>query len=374
MLVFISLFFLIVILGAVNELQNRRALSICILMLVLVGGLRFETGYDWMAYELAFAEIDVSKSFFDSLGVGAFEPLYLLLCYVVKLLGGGVAIVFFVSAASLGLALYTLFRRFDVDYWIPLVMYVGFCYLIAFFIVVRFSLAAALVIFALGELLDGRRGRALFYVVLGAGFHVFALAFLPLMLLVKVRLKVAGIALCVALAFVVTKFIDLGVLLALFALAEGGGFLAKFSFYAAGLETSIPTTVYLFLFFNVAMAAIVSRYLQGEADRALANTAAWLSMMVVAGIVVFYPVPSVWNRFMLVAVPIQGVALAKVLLSSPRLRRLSASLVVSALSLVVYSYSLFQEGSFFYPYESQFDAWLGTSSGIGRERMEREFQ
>ncbi|MCM2295583.1 MAG: EpsG family protein [Rhodoferax sp.] len=367
--------YLIVILAVLADGAYRRFVLIFILFsMAMVGGLRYETGYDWLAYEINFDQINTKITLIDSILDSSFEPLYFIFSYIVKSFGGSIQSIFLLSAIFYSFALYKLLVSIRVNLYVPLVLYIGFCYLLAYFIVVRYSLGISFFYIGLIYLFEGRRKFFILMVLVGALFHFFVIFTLPLVLLKRFRLSFLSVIILSSVMIFAGFVIDVGEFFSLLSLIDGDSFFSKFSSYSSGFSENIPFTVGLYILYNILIAIGVSYGAprNSEVD-VVSNVAIWLTIGLIASIIFGYQIPSIWNRVMLAAVPVQGMALALIIDRKSFLFKITIRTIVASIAFSMLIFTLVKENSFFVPYESYFHKLLGISSGVGRLRMEAEF-
>lgn len=372
--VYIGLYFL-VIFSALADVRYRRLVMILVLFIMaIVGGLRYETGYDWLAYEINFNEINTRINLVDSLFDSSFEPSYFIFSYVVKSLGGSIQSVFLLSAIFCSYALYKLLASVKVNIYLPLVLYFGFCYLLAYFIVVRYSLAISFFYIGLVYLFKGNRKSFILTVLVGASFHLFVIFTLPLVVLNRFRLSVTWTITLLLATIVSGFFINAGDYLPSLSLIDGDGFFSKFRSYSSVLSEGFPLTVGLYVIYNVIFVVGVGYFAPRDSEvDILYNSAIWLTLGLVVAIVFVYQIPSVWNRVMLAAVPVQGLALTLIIDRKSFSTRRIIQTISFPIAFAVFILPLIKEDNLFTPYESYFHKVLEISSGLGRQRMTSEF-
>ncbi|MGD9842812.1 MAG: EpsG family protein [Steroidobacteraceae bacterium] len=163
---------------------GRVFYGLALLALSLFAGLRFEVGQDWPAYVQFFDELNLKADFLDLYGSGTqqFELGYYLLNYAVKAFGGTYSIVFLVSSLFLSYALYTFTKRFLINRFYVLTIYVGYTFLILNFAQVRQAIAVGF--FLLGcnyYLCHQRRVISLAVASIGILFQYSALLYVAIL-------------------------------------------------------------------------------------------------------------------------------------------------------------------------------------------------
>ena len=101
-LIFLSLFWLF---AGLEHFGQKKIWPVSFVLFVLVAGLRFETGWDWITYESYFNGLDYLVNKEGS--TLKMELGFNLLIFMVKGLGGGFQGFLFVVSSSLGMDMIT---------------------------------------------------------------------------------------------------------------------------------------------------------------------------------------------------------------------------------------------------------------------------
>ena len=142
----------------------------------LLASLRYVTGFDYRFYESAFQT--VAASGLD--GASWSEPGYLLLNWVVSLLGGDYRIFLFVFHFLLTVLVFVWIGRYSASPWLSVFLFLTLQYFALSMNFLRQALAAAIAIWAYPFLKKRRFLPACGLVLLAACFHRTALVMLPL--------------------------------------------------------------------------------------------------------------------------------------------------------------------------------------------------
>lgn len=145
---------------------------------IMIAGLRYQTGYDWLVYENYFHGVaDANYCYFGP----PMEPLFWGLNVLINLLGGSVQTLFFIVASFNGLILFLFCRRFAAPF--AFVAAVCFCwiYLPLHMAALRQSIAVSLFLLAMLAAHSRQFTKAAASAVAAVGFHVTALLYSPIL-------------------------------------------------------------------------------------------------------------------------------------------------------------------------------------------------
>lgn len=370
---YLLIYFLSIVSVFFDQKNQKLILFVFVFFMAVVGGLRFEVGYDWLAYEIFFNQIDLNEGLSAYLFSGTFEPFYVFLNYSIKYLGGSIQTVFFVAASFSSYAFYRLIRYLDVDIFLPCVLYVGFCFLLSYFIVVRYSIAVSFFYIGIIYLLKCQYKKFLLSIIIGSLFHVFVLLFLPLIFISKIKSK----KMIVILGFFFIGFgffVDINSIFYFFISLSNDGFFSKLKFYYSPDDRDIPVTVIFYFLFNMVIVFFIWMHSEKNfAKQRILNLSLILTLMVNVAIVMIPQIPSFWNRLMVAAIPLQGVGIYLVILECSKNSKLLVKFFISLIAFCLLVFNLKREDNFFVPYYSYFHHVLGFSTGDGRVKMMREY-
>lgn len=156
----------------------RYADIVALAAFIMIAGLRYQTGYDWLVYEHYFhGVVDANYCYFGP----PMEPLFWGLNVLISLLGGDVQTLFFIVASFNGLILYLFCRRFTAPF--AFVAAICFCwiYLPLHMAALRQSIAVSLFLLAMLALHSRRFTSAGVSAVAAIGFQVTALLYSPVL-------------------------------------------------------------------------------------------------------------------------------------------------------------------------------------------------
>ena len=158
--------------------------SVLILLSVFIVGCRYQVGNDWESYKIFYY-----NGYAYDKSTGAMEPLFTLIrniCFSLGLSHGA----FF---AILSLFSFSLLVKTSETFQLRNIYFVLFAYLSLFFCsfqfnIVRQGLLSACIWYAFSEKSVGHAYRALLWVIIGCGFHISGLLFIPILFFVDRKL------------------------------------------------------------------------------------------------------------------------------------------------------------------------------------------
>jgi hypothetical protein len=193
--VFYLFFFIILSFFSFFEIANlnKKSHNILILfswlILVLIAGLRYETGGDWDSYTLTFKKINPilevlsGKEFGDNREIG-----YVLFCSVIKQLGGSIQTVYFFSSL-INITLITKSLRLYTKYTVlGLLVYYCNLYFSLDMLYTRQSMAISISFYAIRYIKKESFLKYLLFTLMASSFHFIALLMIPCYFILKKRL------------------------------------------------------------------------------------------------------------------------------------------------------------------------------------------
>lgn len=174
-----------------DKLSTQILNGLAAIMLICIAGLRYETGGDWDTYTLLFNKFPTFSRLigrpaeFADISV---EEGFVLLCALVKSLGGTVQNLFFV-VTFINITLITIalgkYTKYPV---VALLCYYGILYFNLEMIYIRQATAVALCFFALQYIPPKRIVPYMLIVLLACTFHRVAALMIPLYFLLNIKL------------------------------------------------------------------------------------------------------------------------------------------------------------------------------------------
>lgn len=374
--ILVGVFLWLVTILTVNHKSSRGWSLACLAVLIIFTGLRYEIGYDWLAYEKYFTWLNSSFSwdnYRSNQTVLPVEYLYFVLNVSIKSIGGSFELLLFVISAFNLIVLDRMAIRIDPSsrpfMWM---LYLCLALIMVQFNIIRQSLASSFVILALLAACERKRSQTAAYGVAALGFHTSAAMFAPVFFYIHRDIKakyIVAIMIIGALIFIVGNAFLSGALNAIGSILPGG-ISEKTDSYATGIAGGnvwgiSPLAGVLIIFYT----AILYILLRLKRDPYV-NVAIMLTLTVLIAHVAFGQVPILWNRIMCVSLPWQLAILWKHFIRSftPEVRPVAVG-VGGLAALLVFALQLTREENVaFVPYHSLAQVWLFNDRGDGRLR------
>lgn len=191
MFLYFAVLIIILLLGVAELMTENKKISIYVgIILAIMAGLRYYTGYDFESYQNLFYEAQTLFDFFDH---SVLEPGYLALSVLFSMLGFSYyTFVLFMSIVSLGLLTYYLYKNFPYP-TIALGYYYARFYHMRDMAQVRSSLASIILLFAIPYLKEKNFWKFTGVVAIAMLFHsgsfVFFLAYFMHLIFDKLTVK-----------------------------------------------------------------------------------------------------------------------------------------------------------------------------------------
>jgi len=173
-----------------NKINQRILVGLSWGILVLVAGLRYETGGDWNFYTDEFNKTNPLGAVLTGAGWGSNKEIgFVFLCSIIKQLGGSVQILFFlvtlftVTMVTKCLKLYTKYVVFG------LLVYYSILYFPLDMICIRQSIAVSICFCAIQYIKKESLLKYTSLIIIASLFHVSSLLTLPLYFLFKAKLS-----------------------------------------------------------------------------------------------------------------------------------------------------------------------------------------
>jgi hypothetical protein len=306
---YLAVFFALWALFLISTVRGSSVVVIELVALaifILFAGQRFETGNDWLTYRdhyLALQQYGFNGG--NSAQFPAFEPLYVLLVWVSGKLFDFQTFLLMVAAFN-GLILYRFARTWNASFCGLAAIYYSWVYLATQMATTRYSLALSFILLGLMCIAHQRKQLAYPLIFIGAGFHFFSLAFLPIVYLLDKRLNLR-----VAIFTLIVGFV---LVYAVLAAARSGlvsslPFSEKIVFYldeATVKQASAGSLAYVamnLVFFGWVMSS--------AADDEKARLVKWSVFYLLFFQVAVWMLPVFWNRVQIFTVIIQACVLSK---------------------------------------------------------------
>lgn len=375
---------LILALAESGELGGRAYGKFACITLIVFGGLRLETGFDWVEYENYF---ELSRPVWSnqpqfvepSLLV---EPGFALFNVLVRSFGIPFQGFLFIITAINMYVIYIFSKRYTERVALVFLVYFGFVFLAAQMAAIRQSLSYSFLLLAFLQKEKGNVKNSIAMIVLSVSIHTFSLALSPLIYLRPKNIPIPFIIVLVGIG-VITAFSGFHIVpLAADTLMPflGVGFLAtKLSLYGdyEGYQVSIVSLMFVPMHIGMYYLLCTERFRLAGPRTGItyfAISATLLSLITHSYFGVF---PAFWNRVSYLTFLLQPVALLaryRAYLTDPTVRLVTAGLASTAGATII-TYTLSEPTSLPYvPYQNVAVAWVTGDEGDGRERYAYAFQ
>lgn len=350
--------------------SSETIFGIILIILGVLGAVHWHVGWDWQGYELYFSSIPIN-GFHDFWGSGytanlsglRFEPGYYVLSYIVKLLGGTNAVI--VAAASI-FNVFALSRLITVvpnNRCFALLFYICFCFILLHFAMVRQSFAVGFAYFACREIINGGKlVKALIFILVGMLFQTSALMYLPVLFTYNLSNRKAKVLLsCVAIFVMATVAFKLDVSAALVGLLYdtlGFGFFSKYYAYVNVQHTPTLLSHLLIVFSLLIILDLILKPTQDPKLNRLATLTFNATVLGLFAFSLFYFNPSIRQRILFLAAPLQGIWLANRLLTAGFAERISVFGAAAGYSISVHVHMILSSLNFLAPYKTVFEKYF----------------
>ncbi len=362
-----------------DKLSTQILNGLAAIMLICIAGLRYETGGDWDSYTTLFADF---PSFSRLIGRPAefadisVEEGFVLLCSLVKSLGGTVQHLFFVVSLiniTLIACAASKYTKYPV---VALLCYYGILYFNLEMIYIRQATAVALCFFALQYIPSKRIVPYMIFILLACTFHRVAALMIPLYFLLNIKLPswaylaVVGIGAVIMLAgipWIQTIFLTVAGWL-------GENYAEKAELYTEDAMFAVNRGLSLGFILNLAIFAVII-FFKDKID-ALPYGTIMLNMFFGSLILYYYcfELVEVSNRvrlFFLIGI----IALLPMMLEVlPLFLERLAGLVVVALYCFSFSRGIFLESpqsAAYNPYQNYIEYKINPRPSTGKQRLEQ---
>ena len=164
-----------------------------IILISIIGGLRFQTGDDWAGYTEYFSAIAITLTPLDAYNASVsmnVEPGFFLLCYIIKYIGGSINNIFLIASLFCGYAVVKFKKIHDVDIAYCAILYLGFPFLLLHFNEVRQSLALSFILLSIMEYITSKRiFIVILFFILAPCFHYSSVAYIAIFLMSQIAKK-----------------------------------------------------------------------------------------------------------------------------------------------------------------------------------------
>lgn len=176
-----------------DKLSRQMLMLPVVLMLIGIAGLRYETGGDWDVYTRLFLKFpDLESLRYNPLLIHNkhAEEGFILLCAIIKTLGGTIQTLFFVVTAFNITLIASVLPKYTKYPVLALLCYYCILYFNLEMIFIRQAIAVALCFYALQYISDRKPLRFILLVLLASCFHRVAVVLLPFWFVLDKKLPV----------------------------------------------------------------------------------------------------------------------------------------------------------------------------------------
>jgi EpsG family len=368
------IFWAFVLIGEYRKDLNQLLIVIVTVAFVILAGCRWETGYDWIAYEQAVAAAPSLLSLsFTHLpeALRPMEPLFVILLSVIKTFGGTIQALYLIVALFNAAAFYIFVRYFRVSVVFVFAIYFCWVYLLAQMAIIRQSIALSFLMLSLIRFNKAKHSSALALFLVAIGFQYSVLMFAPIFV-IKAYKKIIAFKFPILLALLVFYLSGISLFDILRVIVENMHFrfvADKFQhYYNAGfsprtLGAGIYLLINIFTFWYLSKFANISSRLE---------KALMLSILLTIVLeTIFWQFSLLWERAHYFVVIAQGILLYKTWETINPLHRAAQFSVIFALSIVALIKPLLSETALPYiPYQSNIRFIYTNEAGDGRKRLE----
>lgn len=349
-------------------------------ILIVIGGLRYETGFDWVEYEnyLYFSPELGASNIYVNADTFTAEPGFAALNVLFQTFGLGFQTLLFTIALFNISILYGFVKKFTPAVAAVLLWYYGNLFLTGQMATIRQALSVTFIYLAIMAASDRRVAWAVLWSIAAVAFHSFSAFFVPILFIRRPSPRTSTV---IALAFV-GFVISLGGtdLFRLFAnnvltYVDGGIVSSKIALYAEFEGARISPFALLLLVWNLVFIWAGGRsIMRGVLERDyIVNFSLWMTAVSVLAHTYFATFPIVWNRLMLVTFVVQAIVYSRIVLGGRAPIRSAGAFVAATagISLLALCFTLLGPQSMvFKPYQSMIVVWARGPYGDGRLRYQ----
>ncbi len=159
--------------------EKNRWINISIAILICLAGFRGEIGLDTQSYSSWFRTLPpIDNLFKDSFNRGRFEPLFVILCSLCKVISDSWLLPQFIFAIIIN-ASFLLYIKRNVNYFfVGALLFLTISYYVLNCEEIRQAVAFAIILFGLPYLEEGGKKKYFLFVLVAIGFHYSSVVFL----------------------------------------------------------------------------------------------------------------------------------------------------------------------------------------------------
>lgn len=390
---FYFIIFQILFLFALLEISNINKRScniltvISVTILILIAGLRYETGGDWDIYAETFKKVNpifsVIKGAPLDTNIVRVEPGFLLFCSIIKQLNGSLQTIYFLIVCfniiliTKSLELYTKYVIFG------LFVYYSILYFMLEMIITRQSIAASMTFFAMRYVNDKNFLKYMLVLLVASCFHRAALIMIPLYFFFIQRYSTKNLLLFFILGAVLmllqipwfkTIFLNIS-----FFLGDifGEGFRDRAVNYVNSEIYGVPRPIGIGFFLNMALLLVILWRRKYIEEYKYANI--FINMFFVANVIYYYgyELIEISNRF-------RFLLLISVIVVFPYLIEgfiIYTNKLIVFVAIAIYAflfnrgiYLEYPEASAYNPYQNYIVYKLLDKKSTGEERLSKSLE
>lgn len=341
---------------------------------VMLAGFRWETGYDWIAYEQALAAApSLFQLSFAHLpdALRPMEPLFVILLSTIKTFGGTMQSLYLIVALFNGITFYIFVRYCRASVIFAFAVYFCWVYLLAQMALIRQSIALSFLMLSLIRFDKSKHSSALALFFIAIGFQYSVLMFAPVFL-TKAYKKIIAFEIPILLALAAFYLSGISLFDMLGYVAEHAHFrfiTEKFQHYSSlgpspkSVGTAIYSLINIFSFLYFSKFANISSRLEKS-----------LMLSILVTIIleaVFWQFSLLWLRAHYFVVIAQGILLYKTWETIKPLHRAAQLTVVFVLSMLALVKPLLDDAALpYFPYQTSMRFIYTDDLGDGRKRLE----
>jgi hypothetical protein len=369
-LIFLSLFWLF---AGLEHFGQKKIWPVSFVLFVLVAGLRFETGWDWITYESYFNGLDYLVNKEGS--TLKMELGFNLLIFMVKGLGGGFQGFLFVVSLLTSVFLTTFFfKTVGSRIAFCLAVFYSFLYLALNMTMMRQALSCAIECASIFFLMRQQVFYAVFFWILACLIHTSSIVFGGVFLYVMMRcpsfmiIKIYIICSVVGVFSFLFEFGFFSFLLSLFENVKLGFITDKISIYLSQDLHGSPSLGGLFyLFLNVAFG--IYHQIRFFSNSYYFRVETFFLLLTCIAMGFFLDFAILWSRLQFLSVVIVCVALSRVMEDDQTQKKAMIFVLSLVVSVAVHVYQLGRpKMDVFFPYYSIVHVMLGVDLPDGRAR------
>ncbi len=367
-----------------GRFESKYPGRISCLTLILFGGLRHETGFDWVEYENYYnliLPISASRPEYITYNL-LVEPGFQFFCLILRSLGASFQTFLFVVTFVNIVVIYIFARRYTSRVALVFLIYFGFIFLAGQMAAIRQTFSYSFILLAFIQRDREKSLSTALMLIIAVSIHSFSIVFIPIMYwrfrYISTPLLTAVVGIGVAAAF--SGFHIVPIIADVFLPVLSGGFVAtKLSLYGdyEGTRISLVSLSFIPLHLAAYFLLTTRRFHRAFYPTTITYFAASVTLLILICHSYFGVFPAFWNRVSYLAFFLQAVAL------SARYREYFQGGSVPAVSIglagaagvAIITYTLNQPTSLpFTPYQNVVIAWATGDPGDGRLRYEYAFR